>query len=123
MISIKCRTADGVTYQNQALPLPRRDLRNLLQKENDWEFLMDDEHEQVVFPPKITETTKRPDITIYSESIKTVIICELTAPMEENLPNATARRKCKYQDLEAECENRKCCTHYFPIEIGSRGIL
>ena len=42
--------------------------------------------------------------------------------MEENLFNAYVRKKCKYQELVAECENRGWCTHYFPIEIGSRGF-
>ena len=42
--------------------------------------------------------------------------------MEENLSNAYDRKKCKYQDLVAECENRRWCTHYFSIEIGGRGF-
>ena len=37
---------------------------------------------------QIAEAAKRPDITIYSERTKTVIIIELTVPMEENLSNA-----------------------------------
>ncbi|XP_072019715.1 uncharacterized protein [Amphiura filiformis] len=122
MTTIKFRTADGVTYRNPALPLPKRNPTNLLQKANDWEFLMDEEHKQAEFPPIITETAKRPDITIYSERTKTGIIIELTDPMEENLSNANARKKSKYQDLVADCENKGWCTHYFPIKIGSRGI-
>ncbi|XP_072028430.1 uncharacterized protein [Amphiura filiformis] len=110
MTTIKFRTADGVTYRNPALPLPKRDPTNLLQKANDWEFLMAEEHKQVVFPPIITETAKRCDITIYSEKTKTVIIIELTVQMDENLSNANARKKSKYQDLVADCENRGWCT-------------
>ena len=67
---------------------------------------MDGEHKRIVFPPQIAETAKCPDITIYSERTKTVIMIELTVPMEENLSNACARKKCKYQDLVAECEKR-----------------
>ncbi len=58
------------------------------------------------FPPDIVETVKRPDINIYSAVTKNVIIIELTVPSEENLANANARKKCKYEDLVAECENR-----------------
>ena len=83
---------------------------------------MDEEHKQIVFPPQIGETAKCPDITIYSERMRTVIIIELTVAMEENLSNAYARKKCIYQDLVAECENKGWCTHYFPIEIGNRGF-
>ena len=49
---------------------------------------MDEEHKQIVFPPQIAETAKRPNFTIYSERTWTVIIIELTVSMEENLPNA-----------------------------------
>jgi hypothetical protein len=120
--TIRFCTADGTTYRNPILPLPRSDKTNLLQKANDWEFLMDEEHKQIVFPPQITETAKRPDITIFSERTKSVIIIELTVPMEENLSNAYARKKCKYQELVAECENRGWSTNYFPVEVGSRGF-
>ena len=83
---------------------------------------MDEEHKQIVFPPQIAETAERPDITIYSERTRTVIIIELTIPMEENLSNAYTRKRCNYQDLVAEYENRGWCTHYFPVEIGSRSF-
>ncbi|XP_072039748.1 uncharacterized protein [Amphiura filiformis] len=46
MTTIKFRTEYGVTYLNPALPLKKRDSTNLLQKDNDWEFLMDEEHKQ-----------------------------------------------------------------------------
>ena len=84
--------------------------------------MMDEEHKQIVFPPESTETAKRPDIPIFSTKTKTVIIIELTVPMEENLSNAYARKKCKYQDLVADCENRGWSPYYFPIEVGSRGF-
>ena len=74
---IKFCTADGVSYRNPALPLPNTYTWNLLKNANDWEFLVYEEHKQVVIPSTVTETAKRPDITIYSERIKTVIIIEL----------------------------------------------
>ena len=70
----------------------------------------------------MVETAKRPDITIFSTQTKNVIIIELTVPAEENLANAFARKKCKYQDLVAECENNGWSVNYFPVEVGSRGI-
>ena len=61
-------------------------------------------------------------ITIYSAVTKNVIIIELTIPSQENLANDNARKKCRYEDLVAECENRGWTVYYFPIEVGSRGI-
>ena len=90
--TIAFRTADGTAYRNPAIPLSKKECTNILQRANDWEVLMDEEHEQILFPPQITETVKRPDITIYSERTRTVIIIELTFPMEKNLSNAYARK-------------------------------
>ena len=120
--TIAFRTADGTTYRNPALPVPKHEVKDILTKASDWIFLMDEEHTQVVFPPEIVETAKRPDIIIYSRCTKNVILIELTVPSEENLANAYARKKCKYQDLVADCENRGWTVFYFPIEVGSRGI-
>ena len=122
--TIAFRTADGTAYRNPAIPFSKKDCTNILQNANDWEVLMDEEHKKIVFPPQIAETVKRPDITIYSERTKRVIIIELTVPMEQNLSNAHARKKCIYQDLiVAECENRGWCTHYFPIRNRKQGLL
>ena len=104
------------------LPVPKMKPSNILKLANDWILLMDEEHQQIVFPPEITETAKRPDIVIFSTRTKNVIIIELTVPMEENLASAYDRKKCKYQDLVADCENRGWSTYYFPIEVGSRGF-
>ncbi|XP_072022080.1 uncharacterized protein [Amphiura filiformis] len=94
--------------------------KNILKKARDWTFLMDEEHKPIVFPPEIAETAKQPDITIYSATTKHAIIIELTVPSEDNLANAYARKKCKYEDLVAECENRGWTVFYFPVEMGSR---
>ena len=65
--TIAFRTADGTAYRNPAaLRLPRDEVKDILSKDSDWIFLMDEEHTQVAFPPEIVETAKRPDITIYS---------------------------------------------------------
>ena len=69
---------------------------NILTKAGDWTYLMDEEHTQVVFPPEIAETAKRPDITIYSLATKNVITIKLSVPSKENLANAYTRKKYKY---------------------------
>ena len=61
---------------------------------------MDEEHIPIVFPPQIAETAKQPDVTIFSVVTKNVIIIiELSVPTEENLANAYARKKYKYQEV------------------------
>ena len=68
-------------------------------------------------------TSRRPDITIYSPTEKQGIVIELTVPAEENLAQANLRKKLKYEDLiqdghAAGWELKK----YFPVEVGSRGM-
>ena len=53
-------TADGTKYKNPVLPLPKHEVKDVLTKASDWLFLMDEEHTQIVFPPEIMETAKRP---------------------------------------------------------------
>ena len=51
---------------------------------NDWISLVD-LYNNYVFPPPIALTTMRPDIVIYSNTLKPIIILELTCPCEENM--------------------------------------
>ncbi|XP_072018754.1 uncharacterized protein [Amphiura filiformis] len=111
--TIAFRTADGTTYRNPALRTPKTEVIDILKKARDWTFLVDEEHKPIVFPLEVAETAKRPDITIYSAT-KHAIIIELTVSSEENLENAYAMKKCKYEDLVAECENRGWAVFYFP---------
>ena len=41
--TIAFRTADGTTYQNPALRLPKNEIKDILTKATDW-ILMDEEH-------------------------------------------------------------------------------
>jgi hypothetical protein len=63
----------------------KKPFTGLLHKANDWKLLVDYLHDQYVFPPEIYQTTQRPDIVIWSPSLKIVIFIELTCPMEENM--------------------------------------
>ena len=54
--TIAFRTADGTAYRNPAIPLPKKENTNILQKANDWEVLMDEEQRQIVFPPQMAES-------------------------------------------------------------------
>ncbi len=61
-------------------------------------------------------------ISSYSDTIRTVVLIELTVPIEQSLADANLRKKCKYSEFVTECENRSWTTYYFPVEIGSRGF-
>ncbi len=54
---------------------------------------------QLRFPPHITETTLRPDIVLWSDSLKSFLMLELTVPWEERMEEAFERKRAKYEEL------------------------
>ena len=68
----------------EKVPTRRPKSTGILHLASDWVLIVDLK-EHYVFPPHITITTLRPDIVIYSNSLKRIIIIELTCPCEENM--------------------------------------
>ncbi|MCW2763642.1 MAG: uncharacterized protein JWR85_3843, partial [Marmoricola sp.] len=64
---------------------------------NDWQLQCDYKDQAVMFPPVIVATSLRPDMVIWSEAVKTVIIMELTVPSEDAVADAAFRKTSKYQ--------------------------
>ena len=59
----------------------------ILHSANDRTLLLDID-EQLSFPPEIVFTNLRPDIVIWSQRSKTIIIGEITVPWEDNFDTA-----------------------------------
>ena len=74
----------------------------LLSRADDWTFLFDEE-DNLVFPSEIAITVQRPDIVIYTSSIKYVIIIELTIPLEDCFSKACKRKARRYSNLVSDC--------------------
>ena len=68
-------------------------------------------------------TTFRPDIVVWSEVAKEVIIGELTVPWEDNIDEAHERKLAKYADLRAECNDKGWKASCYPFEVGCRGFV
>ena len=52
---------------------------------------------QLVFPPKIATTTLRPDMVLWSRSLKKVFIIELTVPWEDSVDETMSENICAMQ--------------------------
>ena len=65
----------------------------LLSRATDWRSLVDYASERIIFPPEICATVERPDIVIWSCSLKVVILIELTVPAEEGIEAAQIRKQ------------------------------
>ena len=70
----------------------------ILYSTNDWKVVTDC-NKQYVFPIQIALTALRPDILIYSSSLRHVIIIESTCPCEENMEIWHSVKLNKYEPL------------------------
>ena len=74
-----------------------------------------------VFPGHIAITSLRPDIVVYSNSTKRVILIELTCPCEENLENQHDFKNGKYAGLVTMIRQNSWQVNLFAVEVGARG--
>ena len=95
----------------------------LLGSATDWKIIIDYTMAPVVFPVHICVTNERPDIVLYSDSLKTVILIELTCPAEENIADARARKEIKYTPLRDQIQDNNWTCHLRTIEVGARGFV
>ncbi len=71
----------------------------------------------------IAMTTLRPDMVLFSESSRQVVLLELTVPWEVRTEEAFEQKRAKYEELAGECRNRGWMTLCFPTEVGCRGFV
>ena len=95
---------------------------NILSSADDWQVRCDLDAIGG-FPEKISVTALRPDIIIWSETGKEVIIGELTVPWEDNIYEAHERKRTKYTELAAECRDRGWKGLCYPFEVGCCGFI
>ena len=95
--------------------------RSLLAGPTDWSVRVDLE-QSLAFPSHIAETRLRPDIVLWSDSDRRLVIGELTVPLEANVLEAHERKTKKYENLVLECEASGWRVHFFAIEVGCRGF-
>ena len=92
----------------------------VLLEATDWVFLSDLDR-RLVFPLHVATTGLRPDIVIYSNSTKVVIMIELTCPCEENFQVRNLAKLARYNDLKADCETNGWRAYLYAVEVGARG--
>ena len=88
----------------------------------DWKMLVDI-GQQLIFPAEIAATTLRPDLVLWSPSLKCVYIAELTVSWENAVEEAYERKKLRYTELAAEAQQRGWEAKVYPIEVGCRGFV
>ena len=99
-------------------------IRGVFDGATDWVLQCDLRNIQHPFPPHILVTTDRPDIVVFSNSTKRVIIIELTCPVEENLEKWREEKRSKYSRLAEAIEGAgPWKATVMTIEVGARGFV
>ncbi len=100
----------------------RNSAGGLLATAHDWQLKVD-LGRQLRFPETIATNTLRPDMVLFSESSRQVVLLELTVPWEDRMEEAFEQKRAKYEELAGECRNRGWKTRCLPIEVGCRGFV
>ena len=75
------------------------------------------------FPPHIATTDSRPDLVVWNDATREVMLFELTVCFEPNFDDALLRKTEKYADLVQESQQSSFSVQMIPIQVGSRGFL
>ena len=76
-----------------------------------------------VFPPHVARTDLRPDIVIWNDVTRSVLLFELTVCHESNFVDAHQRKVTRYLDLEEEIQRSHFRVKTCPIQVGCRGFV
>ena len=121
------RTLNGFIHfvKEGKKPIKRKTSHNsgLLFTANDWVLVYDCPDNPLVIPHHIVQTSLRPDIIIYSNTTKQVIILELTVPTEENIFHRHSDKENKYVKLLDDIKMNQWTGQVFGVEVGSRGYV
>ena len=95
----------SIKFVRKGTKVPRkRTPVGILHHASDW-ILLVDLNKTYCFPVHITFTQLRPDITIFSNSLRKVILIELTCPCEENMESWHGTKIIKYSALKTMNEH------------------
>jgi hypothetical protein len=74
------------------------------------------------FPLTAAVTARRPDIAVWSESTKQLVLLELTVPNETRVVQSMQLKQTRYKELVDEC-SRTFATTLLTAEVGTRGFV
>ena len=115
-------SSSGISFvkEGQKPKNARKPTVGLLHSAPKWKILYDFQGSPTV-PSFLTVTTLRPDIVLYSCSIKAVIIIELTCPCEENMPYWHDKKRENYHSLCTSIKANGWTVSLFAVEVGAIG--
>ncbi|KAK2831157.1 hypothetical protein Q7C36_016243 [Tachysurus vachellii] len=78
---------------------------------------------RLCFPAEIAAINLRPDLVLWSASLKLVYIIELTVPWESAVEEAYELKKLRYAELATDAQQQGWNVKVHPVEVGCRGFV
>ena len=119
-VPISAKTSIKFVKKGAKVPRKRSPPVGILHHASD-RVLIADLNSNYCFPVHIAFTQLRPDITIFSNNLRKVILIELTCPCEENMESWHSTKINKYLALKTIIESNGWCVEVFAVEVGARG--
>jgi hypothetical protein len=94
----------------------------LLAQACDWRMMVDLPRMQYQFPAHIAVTEQRPDLVLWSDTLRVLVLLELTVPAEKNVMDAFARKTRRYEELSTQCTDGYR-VELLPVEVGVLGFV
>nr|XP_054753540.1 uncharacterized protein LOC129259264 [Lytechinus pictus] len=95
---------------------------SILSSARDWQVRVDLDGKGS-FPQHVVFSNLRPDIVLWTDSAKVIVLGELTVPWKDNFDYAFERKLTRYSELVAECTGKGWKVFCFPFEVGCRGFI
>ncbi|CAG9563478.1 unnamed protein product [Danaus chrysippus] len=95
---------------------------SILKAASDWTIMMETYEKQYKIPEDICVSASRPDIFLFSQILKRVVMIELTVPWETNIPKDHTIKVNKYYELTNELTRNRFVVDLYAVEVGARGI-
>ena len=100
-----------------------RTQQSFLNISRDWRMQADLPGEPLRVPAHIAATLQRPDIILTSESVKQLVIVELTVPTEDRVGLSSELKRNKYEEgIAKAAELKGWKTTIYTVEMGCRGF-
>ena len=104
-------------------PRARSPRTSTLETASDWNIACDlPTADAYMFPLAAAATERRPDIVLWSESTKQLVMLELTVPNETRVVESMRLKQTRYKELAEEC-SRTFATTVLTAEVGTRGFV
>ena len=111
--AVPISTKSSITLLKKGVEMPhKRTVVGIFHHASDWVFLTD-LNSNYSFPVHIAFTQLRPNITTFSNSLRKVILIELTYPCEENIEFWHSTKINKYLALKTTIESHGWCCGTF----------